>query len=122
MAKSTIPADLGEGGQRLWVDVTSKYDLRVDEQAVLLRACKTADRLADLEKAHVDLGRPFLTKGSMGQDVIHPLIAEMRAHEAHLSAQLAKLKLPDDPSGAGESNQHRAAAQSKWSAAHGKGA
>ena len=71
---------------------------------------------------YVDLGRPFLTTGSMGQDVIHPLIAEMRAHEAHLSTQLAKLKLPDDPAGVSEPNQHRSAAQSKWSAAHGKGA
>ena len=105
-------------GQSLWDSVAGTYTLRVDEQAILARACKTADRLDELEAAHIELGRPFLTRGSMGQDVIHPLIAEIRVHEAHLSAQLAKLKLPDTPGGE-KANQQRAAAQSRWAQAHG---
>ena len=119
------PTGLRAAGRNLWRDVTEKYTLRVDELAVLARACKTADRLAELEKAHVDLGRPFLTRGSMGQDVIHPLIAEIRTHEAHLGTQLAKLKLPDMPAtgdGSAKPNQQRSAAQSRWAQAHGAGA
>ncbi len=105
-------------GQTLWDAITGVYTLRIDEQAVLARACKTADRLDELETAHIDLGRPFLTRGSMGQDVIHPLIAEIRTHEAHLSTQLAKLKLPDTPGGE-KPNQQRSAAQTRWANAHG---
>ncbi|GAA4123294.1 hypothetical protein GCM10022215_29850 [Nocardioides fonticola] len=121
------PTGLRPAGRKLWNDVVAKYTLRVDELAVLARAAKTADRLAELEKAHADLGRPFLTRGSMGQDVIHPLIAEIRNHEAHLSTQLAKLKLPDMPAagetgGTGRRNQQRDAAQSRWAQAHGAGA
>ncbi len=74
-----------------------------------------------LERAHADLGQPFLTRGSMGQDVIHPLIAEMRAQESHQSTLLAKLKLPDEPAAGAKPNQHRDAAQSRWAATHGSG-
>ena len=119
--KTTAPKGLAVAGSALWVSVKSKYVLRVDEDAILLSACKTVDRIAMLEKAHADLGQPFLTRGSMGQDVIHPLIAEMRAQESHLATQFAKLKLPDD-AGAERPNQQRAAAQTRWSQAHGAGA
>jgi len=119
--QKTPPEGLNEPGQALWRKYTEKYELRVDEEAILLRACKAADRIAELEKAHADLGRPFLTTGSMGQDVIHPLIAEIRQHEAHLATQLAKIKLPDEPGGE-RPNQHRAAAQTRWAQAYGKGA
>lgn len=118
MSKPKPPAALTDAGKALWVDVNAKYDLRDDELAVLLGACKTTDRIVMLEKAHADLGQPFLTRGSMGQDVIHPLIAEMRAQESHQAALLAKLKLPDvDPkSGSGSvgTNPARAAAASRW--------
>ena len=119
--ETTTPEGLADAGSALWTSVTGKYVLRVDERSILLSACKTVDRIAMLEKAHADLGQPFLTRGSMGQDVIHPLIAEMRAQESHLAAQFAKLKLPDD-AGAERPNQQRAAAQTRWSQAHGAGA
>ena len=120
-SKTTAPKGLAVAGSALWVSVKSKYVLRVDEDAILLSACKPVDRIAMLEKAHADLGQPFLTRGSMGQDVIHPLIAEMRAQESHLSTQLAKLKLPDDAAGPAV-NAQRAGGQTRWSNAHGAGA
>lgn len=124
MAGTKAPDGLGSEGVALWDSVASKYALRVDELSVLRSACKLADRIDMLESAHVELGSPVLTRGSMGQDVIHPLIAELKAHHAALSALLGKLKLPDDPagSGSGAANQQRSAAQSRWSQTHGKGA
>lgn len=119
--KSTVPKGLAAAGSELWSSIKGKYVLRVDEESILTSACKTVDRIAMLEKAHDDLGQPFLTRGSMGQDVIHPLIAEMRAQESHLATQLAKLKLPDD-GGAAKPNQQRAAGNSRWAQAHGAGA
>lgn len=114
MSKPKSPKELAVAGKALWADVVKKYDLRADELSVLLAACKTADRIAMLEKEHENLGRPFLTRGSMGQDVIHPLIAEMRAQESHQAGLLAKLKLPDEVEGATNANPARAAAAARW--------
>lgn len=114
------PDGLAPAGVALWQSVAPKYDLRPDEVAVLMSACKTADTIAELEKAWRDMGRPFITKGSMGQDVIHPLIAEMKTQRAAQAALLRQLKLPDEAGGE-KANQQRSAAQSRW-AAHGKGA
>lgn len=120
MAESTAPKSLDTAGKALWRDVTAKYDLRVDELAVLEQACRTADKIAILDKEWNALGKPFLTSGSMGQDVIHPLIGETRAQQSALARLLGQLKLPDDVGGEG-ANQHRSAAQSRW-AQHGAGA
>lgn len=123
MSKATAPKGLDSVGSKLWRDVTGKYDLRVDEWTVLEAACRASDR-ADLMRDELDI-RPLMVEGSTGQLVVNPLVAEIRAHEAQVASLLARLKLPDDPAGAGEvprSTQARAAAQSRWSTAHGAGA
>ena len=112
--KPKPPASLDYAGKALWADVVAKYDLRVDELAVLEAACKTADMIATLDKEWDGLGKPFLTRGSMGQDVIHPLIGERRAQQAQLAKLLGLLKLPDEVSGAVGTNPARAAAASRW--------
>lgn len=123
MFEVTPPASLDGSGSALWSTLVGKYDLRADELAVLEVACKTSDMIATLDKEWDALGRPFLTRGSMGQDVIHPLIGERRAQQSQLAALLGKLKLPDDPaSSSGKMNQQRDAAQSRWAQAHGAGA
>ena len=122
MAVKKAPDGLGSQGSALWKAVTGKYELRADELVTLEDACRLSDMIAALSDAWAEDGKPMTTKGSMGQLVIHPLIDKLADHRMKRSTLLAKLKLPDDQSGAGESNQHRAAAQSKWSAAHGTGA
>lgn len=117
--KPAPPASLDAAGKKLWRDVVAKYDLRVDELAVLEAACRTADMIATLDQEWTGLGKPFMTRGSMGQDVIHPLIGERRQQQAQLAALLGKLKLPDDVAsgaagGATGANPARAAANSRW--------
>lgn len=121
MSKPTPPPTLREPGVALWVAVVEKYDLRVDELRALEDACGATDMLDDLQTAWIEQGRPFMSKGSMGQEVEHPLIGSIDKMRKTRQAFLKQLKLPDDPSGAGESNQQRGAAQSRW-AQHGKGA
>ena len=109
-------------GAALWRDVVALYDLRVDELVVLERACRATDRIAAME---TERGERVTTAGSMGQLVLHPLVKEIRETEAQIARLLASLKLPDDGSGTGEqprSTQARAAAQSRWAAAHGASA
>ena len=118
------PVSLDDHGKALWRSIASKYTLRPDELVWLEAACKGADRIAAME---VERAGRWVSRGSMGQEVIHPLVAEIRAQEAQNAALLAKLKLPDLAEGGAQgtgaekprSVQARKAAQSRWAAAHG---
>ena len=119
MSKPNVPAHLAETGKALWDEVVSKYDLRVDELRVLASACLAADMEAEFVKAWTDLGRPYMSKGSMGQEVEHPLIGSIDKQAKSKAAHLARLKLPEDAN-AGDStgersSQARAAANARWS-------
>lgn len=92
------PPGLGKGpGARLWKSVTTVYTLRPDELQVLEEACRETNLVSEmrLELQKADL----LVKGSMGQTVVHPLVAELGKHRATVAALLRQLKLPDDPPG-----------------------
>lgn len=117
------PESLKVAGKALWESIASRYVLRADEVTRLEQAAKTADVISMLEDAWSALGYPMVSVGSMKQEVIHPLIGEIRTQRSSLAALLAGLKLPDDESGV-EVNQNRSAAQSSWApgAARGRGA
>lgn len=114
--KTTLvaPDGLADSGLKLWSDVAGKYVLRADELSTLEAACRAADRVRQME---LERNGAVTATGSMGQLIVHPLIPEIRAHEAQVSSLLAKLKLPDD--GGEQVSQQRAAAQSRWASAHG---
>lgn len=115
-----VPKGLAESGKALWRSIVKSYDLRPDELVWLEQACRAQDRIQEME-AERD-GR-LTAKGSMGQLIAHPLLQEVRTHEAQIAGLLARLKLPDlAGENAGEkprSTQARKAAQSRWAAAHG---
>lgn len=110
-----VPEGLSDAGASLWESIASKYELRADELRTLEAACRASDRAARMRD---ELGDAVTATGSMGQVVVHPLIPEIRAHEAQVASLLAKLRLPDD-AGVEQVSQQRAAAQSRWAAAHG---
>lgn len=120
--KVTAPKGLRAASAKLWRQVTTDYELRADELVTLEKACRASDRIIAMES---ELGDTVTTTGSMGQVVVHPLIAEIRAHEAQVASLLAKLKLPDSGGQGVEqsrSTQARSAAQSRWSQSHGRSA
>jgi hypothetical protein len=102
--------------------IAPKYLLRPDETARLDAACKVADTLQMLEDTWRELGYPMVSVGSMRQEVIHPLIGEIRTQRSSLASLLVGLKLPDDESGGVAVNQQRDAANSKWATGRGRGA
>ena len=127
MSKQVAPTGLDADGKALWSAITTDYTLRADEKVTLEAACRATDRLALMRDELA--GMPLMLTGSTGQQVVNPLVAEIRAHEAQVSTLLAKLKLPDVPAagsgpvvGDSRSTQARSAAQSRWSVAHGTGA
>lgn len=114
MSKPKPPASLEQAGATLWRDVVAKYDLRVDELAVLEGACWAADMVAAIRSVWIEAGRPPHTEGSMGQLVEHPDLKGMRDWQGKLDRAMSQLKLPDEVSGATGANPARAAAASRW--------
>lgn len=117
MAAPRVPSGLSDAGKKLWRDTVAVYVLRADELVILKDACREADLVSRME---ADLRTSdLLIEGSMGQKVVHPLLSEVRQHRVTMAALLRGLKLPDD-AGAGQTNQQREAAQSRWASAHSK--
>lgn len=115
MTARTTPDGLESAGKALWKSITKTYDLRQDEAVVLEQACGEADLIAMLRDGLV--GQPLILKGSQGQDVINPLVSELRQHRSTQAALLRQLKLPDEnpEQAAGErSSAARSAANSRW--------
>lgn len=105
-------------GRALWKQIVTsgKYLLRPDELRILEDACRMYDRADDLQRQAAD--RPSTVRGSTGQPVINPLLAEERQCRLAAAQLLKQLKLPDElgeSAGAGpRSVNARNAAQARW--------
>jgi hypothetical protein len=105
--------------------MTSQYKFRPDEARILQDCCAEIDLIDDLDVAQ--RGADRIAKGSMGQQVINPLISELRQHRATLANLLSKLNLPVDAnetpdsvsSGRVRSTAARHAAHVRWRGPHG---
>lgn len=115
--KPTATGRKDGAGRRLWKQLTAdgKYVLRPDELRYLEDACKLADRAEALDREAQT--RPTTVRGSTGQPVINPLLAEERQCRTAIGQLLSKIKMPDDPgeaAGNPRSVGARTAAQSRW--------
>ena len=108
------PETLGEAGAKVWQEISGSFALRSDELALLEDACAITDMISALSEAWVEEGKPLTTKGSMGQEVIHPLIGEIRTQRMARNTLWRQLKLPDEGGAADASSGARSAAHSRW--------
>lgn len=85
------PANLGKQGRSLWRRITAIFELESDpdKAELLAQACRVADIIAELDEAADEA--PLTVKGSMGQAVISPFIAEARVQRALLAQLLARM-------------------------------
>lgn len=99
------------------------------EHRLLADACREADTLALLEAelAQVAATGTLTSRGSMGQVVTHPHVAEARRSRAQIAANLRQLEL-DVPATAQApavrltpSEIARMGGNTRWSKAHGRG-
>jgi phage terminase small subunit len=117
--KTTMPADLGAAGKKLWRAVSTallegwSWDER--ELAILEMAAHQADELAAFEQAVREYGTIVL--GSKGQPRLNPAALASRQARLTTSHLLGQLGLPDEseqPKTAAQ--QHGAkAARARWS-------
>lgn len=121
-SRAGVPAYLKSKGTQVWRSVTTDYVLRDDEKVLLEQICREADLIQELQE---ELRRlPIMMTGSMGQDIVNPLLMEIRQHRALMAQLHARLDLPElDKPAAGATdiapNQNRSAAMSKWGKAYG---
>jgi hypothetical protein len=113
-SKPAAPAGLGVRGRRLWRAVVGGYELRPDELMTLEDVAHLSDMIVRLSEAWLSLGCPLTTKGSMGQQVTHPLISEIRAHRMSRNTLLRQLGLPDVDGELSPSMRGRALARARW--------
>ena len=102
-------------GSALWADVSGNYELRADERRVLEDACHERDLIVRLSAELAD--SDLIVRGSMGQQVINPLVSELRQHRATFASLMKQLNLPDEgesDKGGALSSKNRAAAQARW--------
>lgn len=90
-----VPADLGKPGKALWRRITAEFDLEndPDKAELLYQACRTKDQIAELDEAAAEA--PLTVKGSMGQPVISPFIAEARVQRGLLAQLLARMNFAE---------------------------
>lgn len=89
------PAGLGKHGKKLWQKIDPEFDVEIypDKAELLFQACKVADQIAELDEAAAEA--PLTVKGSMGQPVISPFIAEARVQRGLLAQLLARINFAD---------------------------
>lgn len=91
---------LGSRGSRLWTNLLAQDASLEDESApmreVALSACRTADRVDELERRAAAVDPVVETERGL---LIHPLFAEVRQQEALLARLVAALRLPDEATG-----------------------
>lgn len=116
MAARRAPAGLGKTAAKFWVDTTKVYELSAHEALILESACRELDIIDRLEESLRDAD--LVVRGSMGQDVAHPLLAEVRQHRSSFTGLVKALKLPDteaEEPRSPRSMQAQAAANARWS-------
>jgi hypothetical protein len=113
--------ELGPTGQALYDSVADELDLGPGERRVLIDAAATADTIAELEQAWRALGSPAVSIGSQRQEVIHPLIGEIRQQRTTLRQLIAALRIPDAEDGPASGPMSRTEAARKAAyARHGR--
>ena len=115
MAAVRAPAGLAARGKRFWKTIIAEFELSDSERELLEECCRTLDQIDQLEGSIASLGA--MVRGSTGQLVLNPAIAEARGQRALLHKLLAALALPDEDGQtvpAAVSQRGKAAAQARW--------
>lgn len=111
------PKGLGAAGKKLWRDLTADTEFEPHGLRLLTDACRVADLIAKLDQAAED--SPLVVKGSTGQPVINPVIAEARVQRGLLAKLLKDLNIPateeaEQEAAQSRSEKARKAAKARW--------
>jgi len=85
------PRNLAAAGRKLWDAATDEFDWADHELAVLEEACRTRDRIVQLDRAVSEEG--LMLPSSQGSRV-HPAVSEARQQRLTLARLLVSLGNP----------------------------
>jgi hypothetical protein len=110
------PTGLKGPGRRLWAESTELYTYNPSEMLILEKACRSADRLARLEKAEAELTSPVV-HGSRGAVSMHPIGEEIRRETVLLTRLLEQIRPPGEAEQVGSTpakTRAQKAAEARW--------
>ena len=107
--RQNAPSGMKASGKKLWVAITSDFDLEQHELLILKEACRTADRLDELDREMEN--EPLTVVNSKGDETANPRIIEQRQQALTFTRLIASLKLPNE---AGQVPQDRGAARGAY--------
>jgi hypothetical protein len=104
------PDGLGDRGRKLWADITELHELDPVQAVTLVEACRTADRLEQLDQIIAGKGvlrllhfRHMVERDSDDERhlvmTVDGVLSEVRQQQTVLKQLLAALRLPDGVSG-----------------------
>lgn len=96
---SAVPAALKRRGRQIWRETTAAFgavglELDAAEQAFLTEACRTADRLDDLDETVRREG--LILEDRFGQPRTNPAAIEARSQAVAFARLVAALRVPDE--------------------------
>ena len=97
---STPPSGLKESGEALWEDTVNGRQLSAAHKALLLNACRIADRLDDIAEELEDAPLTVTLYDKRGEpinEVAQPLLGEHRQQFATMSQILSRLGVGELP-------------------------
>lgn len=116
MASPRAPKGLGPAASALWKHTVAEFDLRSDELPLLVAACRVLDTIERLEEA--EKVAPVTVRNSRGDEVISPIIGELRQQRMALIRLQKALGITDDDDLATEqlkrSMHAKRAAEGRW--------
>ncbi|MEU1526933.1 hypothetical protein ABZ413_32560 [Nocardia rhamnosiphila] len=110
------PRGLQTRGKQVWTKLHAEYDFSEAPEKLIMveEACRTADVVARLQ-ALVDSAADLRVRGSQGQPVAMPELAELRQYRSLLTSLMKSLMLPDaDEDGMTRSQLGKLGAQARW--------
>lgn len=118
MTKPRMPSGLSSRAKRFWAALIDTYEFEPWETIAVedvVREMTVVDRLQRI----VDSSESTRVRGSQGQPVAIPELAELRQHRQVLSSLMKALKLPESEEAtetkrASVSEQNRKAARARW--------
>lgn len=108
-ANRRAPNGLKASGRNLWADMVSRFDFEEHEYITLKEACRTADRLDELDREMED--EPLTVVNSKGDETANPRIVEQRQQAMVFTRLIASMRLPDEE---GNLPQHRGASRGSY--------
>jgi P27 family predicted phage terminase small subunit len=88
------PTRLSKRARDLWKELSPEIGTEPQRLELLTEACRALTRVDQLDRVIAKDG--ITSRGSTGQTVVHPAIAEQRQQQAAYASLMERLKLPID--------------------------